>query len=301
MGHSSTVSRPARSVEHSFPDPNFSISFFLFLLQETKTMRNATVVVAVILITAVLCFAGDELQPTTRTVTGTRIGHYLNGPLPQDLSALTIAAFVPNGSGYTVINGTGTSSGTFTINNVPAGFYLLQIGNLYLWTSNNRVNADFISAYRNNVVAADYNGTFFTFDVTNLNPWQSTDMFEIACPNNLSFDLYPGTVGETTFTGTFNFFGNLSDASQGDQYYISQLITQNVGGYPFTALGHIIAPPKFTQAQDSDTTIRGRLTTIAQTNTFEANINGADLLAQALAANPKASLYASFIGLDVFP
>ena len=49
-------------------------------------------------------------------VTGTRIGHYKDGPVPVDLSAVTVAANVPDGSGgYTVISGTGTSTGTFSI------------------------------------------------------------------------------------------------------------------------------------------------------------------------------------------
>src|ERR1022692_209646 len=75
------------------------------------------------------------LPPSTRTVSGTEIGHYKNGPLPPDLSTTTIGAFVPNGAGgYTFLAGSGTSSGTFTIANVPSGFYLLQLGTLYLWT-----------------------------------------------------------------------------------------------------------------------------------------------------------------------
>ncbi len=265
-------------------------------------MRKRCFISVMVLISVALCAAasGEEL-PATRTVTGTRIGHYTNGAVPVDLSAMTIAAYIPSGSGYTVITGTGTSSGTFTIANVPTGFYLLQFGSSYLWTNNSVVDADFISDFRSNVVQADYLTTFFTFDLTNLNSWQSTDLFEMVCTHNNSFNFFPGTVGETTFTGTFNYFGNLSDASQGDQNYIAQLITQSVGGYPFAALGRFIAPTKFTQANGSDTAINGTLTTVPQTHSFEANVNGADLLAQALAANPSATLYSSGFGLDVYP
>jgi hypothetical protein len=265
-------------------------------------MRKYCAAFAFVLISVASCVAaGSDELTSTRTVTGTRIGHYNNGPLPVDLSTMTVAAYVPSGSGYTVITGTGTSSGTFTISNVPAGFYWLQLGSTFLWTSNTVVDADFISNFRSNAVFADYSTTFLTFDLTNLNSWQSTDLFEIACPNNDSFDFFPGTVGETTFTGTFNYLGYLSDASQGDQYYISQLITQTVSGFPFTALGRFIAPPKFTQAQGSDTSINGNLTTISQPNSFEANVNGADLMTQALAANPSATLFGSFLALDVYP
>jgi hypothetical protein len=265
-------------------------------------MHKRCFISLMVLISAVWCAAarGEDL-PATRTVKGTRIGHYTNGAVPVDLSTTTIAAYIPSGSGYTVITGTGTSSGTFTIANVPTGFFWLQFGTNYLWTSNSTVDADFYSGNRSDVVAADPSTTLFTFDLANLNSWQSTDALETVCTNNNSFDFFFGTVGETTFTGTFNYFGNLSDASKGDQYYAEQLITQSVAGYPFTALGRFIAPPKFTQANGSDTSINGTLLTVPQTHSFEANINGADLLAQALAANPGATLSFSDFALDVYP
>jgi hypothetical protein len=247
-----------------------------------------------------------ELSPTsTRTVSGTRIVTYKNGPVPVDLSTTTIAVLVPNGSGgYSALTGTGTSSGTFTIPNVPKGYYLLQVGTDYVWTSENEVNADSVAYYRSNIVAAD-SSTTLTFDLTNLNSWQETDFFEMVCPNNLSFEYYFPTIGETTFTGTFPYDSvipaNLSVASDGDQYYIAQLSTQNLGGYPFTGLGRYMAPRKFTQAQGSDTPIDGELKTITQSYEFEANVNGADLTAQALAANPGAVLSYANVGLDVYP
>jgi hypothetical protein len=239
--------------------------------------------------------------PSTRTVSGNEIGHYKNGPVPVDLSTSTIAAFAPNGAGgYTFFPGSGTSSGTFTIANVPSGFYLLQLGGTYLWTSNTVVDADFNADYRSDTVQADQNTTV-TFDLTHVNAWQNTDFLELVCPNNAAFDLFLGTAGETTFTGTFPYMGSLSVGSEGDQYYVFQLITQKVGGLPFTALGRYIAPAKFTQAQGSDTPLNGRLKSIRQNHSFEANINGADLAAQALAANPRAVLIDTGVYLDVYP
>jgi hypothetical protein len=265
-------------------------------------MLKRWLIAVMVLISAACCAAlNGEDFPATRTVTGTRIAHYKNGTVPVDLSATTIAAYIPSGAGYTVINGTGTSSGTFAIDNVPAGFYLLQFGLNYLWTSSSVVDADYISDFRSDVVQADYLTTFVSLDLTNLNSWQSTDYLEMVCTNNNSFEFFSGTDGETTFSGTFNYFGNLSNASEGDQYYTSQLVTQFVGGFPFTALGRFIEPPKFNQSQGSTTPIRGKLETVSQTHSFEANINGADLQSQALAANPGASLYSTSIALDAFP
>jgi hypothetical protein len=270
-------------------------------------MRRLCFALAVTVISvASYAASGDELTqsfqaPSTRTVSGTQIGHYKNGPLPVDLSTMTVAAFAPNGvGGYTFLPGSGTSSGTFTIPSVPSGFYLLQLGSIYLWTSNTTVNADFDSAERFDTTPANQNTTV-TFDLTNLHAWQDTDFFEMVCPNNAAFDSYAATAGQTTLTGTFPYFGNLSIGTEGDQYYLIQLITQNVSGLSFIAAGRYMAPPKFTQTQGSDTPINGRLKTLAQKYTFEANINGADLAAQALAANPKATLDATVIALDVYP
>ncbi len=251
---------------------------------------------------------GQNFPPSKpRTVSGTQILHYKKGSVPVDLSSTTITALVPNGhGGYNVVPGTGTSSGTFSIPNVPSGFYLLQIGATYVWTNETKVDADSYANYRSDIVAVDPNTTSFTFDLTNLNSWQQTDNLEIVCPNDGtswgSFIFDAGTTGETTFTGTYpEFSGNLSVGSEGDQYYAAQLITENLGGYPFTGLARYLELPKFTQAQGSDTPIDGELKTIAQNDKFEANINGADITAQALAANPAALLIEAGIYLDVFP
>jgi len=267
-------------------------------------MRRLHFALAVMLISvASYAATGDEnfSSPSTRTVSGTEIVHYKNGPLPTDLSTATVGAFVPNGAGgYTFLAGTGTSSGTFSIPNVPSGFYLLQLGALYLWTKNTVVDADSDRGGRSDTVQADQNTTV-TFDLTNLNVWESTDFLEMVCPNNTAFNLFFGTAGETTFTGTFPYFGALSVGTEGDQYYVFQLITQSVNGYPFTALGRYIAPSKFDQAQGSDTPINGELRSIVQKHTFEANINGADLAAQALASNPTAVLVDTGVYLDAYP
>lgn len=269
-----------------------------------------------LLVTVVLVVSGIPLllraqvtQSTetaaTRTVTGTKIWHYKNGPLPVDLSAVTVAAYVPNGSGgYNVISGSGTKKGTFSIPNVPTGSYLLDLGGSFLVTSNTTVDEDVNSDFRSNGVPANPS-TQVTFDLANLEAWQSTDVFEMVCPNNRVYNEFDGTVGATAFTGTFPYAQplaeDLSDASKGDRYIFLQLSTQDLGGFPFTAATRAYFPPKFTQAQGSDTQFNATLTTLSQDHVFEANINGADLTAQALAANPNATLVSTGIFLDAYP
>jgi hypothetical protein len=241
-----------------------------------------------------------------RTVTGTDIGHYSNGTVPVDLSAVKVVAYVPTGAGgYNVIPGTGTSAGTFSIPNVPSGYYLLQVGTSFLVTNNTVVDEDFAYGYRSNGVPANPS-TELTFDLANLESWQDTDVFEMVCPNNGAYgELFYETEGATSFTGTFPYAQfapeNLSNASQGDRYAFLQLDTQNLGGFAFAGLSRSFFPPKFTQAEGSDTPVNGTLTTIPQIHEFEANVNGADLTSQVLAANPNVTLLNTSIFLDAYP
>ena len=122
------------------------------------------------LVSPTLAQSDSSRSATTRTVSGTRIGHYKDGPAPIDLSIRTVAAYVPNGSGgYQQILGAGTAAGSFTIPNVPYRPYLLQLGNRYIWTKNTIVNADFDASYRSTRASAAPDTTL-TFNLTNLTP-----------------------------------------------------------------------------------------------------------------------------------
>lgn len=236
------------------------------------------------------------------TVSGTSIHHFLKGlTVPDDLSVLPVAAYVPNGSGgYNVIAGTGTSTGTFTINGVAGGFYLLQLGSLYLWTQNGTTHSDTYADTRPNPAQAG-SSTSVTFDLTNVNAWQTTDVLELLSANNATYLTFDETNGKTSFTGMYSYGGSLSDAAQGDRYYATQLITQPVGGNPFVALGRSFAVPKFTQADGSDTTIQGAMQSVAQTEQFEANLNASDISKAAAAVNANGVLTDTSVFLDAFP
>jgi len=268
-------------------------------------------VLAICLVLAVLAVPSALAQVTiaadsslsaasTRTVSGHRIAHYKDGPVPVDLSIRVIAAYVPNGTGgYDEIVGTGTSAGTFTIPNVPSGFYLLRLGRQFLWTKKTAINADYYQDFRS-TAAQPVNDTTLTFDLANLNAWQDTDIFEIS-GRTPAFALFPGVAGETTFTGTFPYTTYLNDTTQGDKPYFLQLVTQPAGGYAFTAAARYYAPRSFVQVDGGDTSVSGTLKTINQNQTFRANISGADLADQAMAANPGTALVETTLFLDAYP
>ena len=242
-----------------------------------------------------------KIDPTG-TVSGTEIAHFLKGAtVAQDLSTTQVAAYFPDGSaGYTTIAGTGTSAGTFAINKVPGGFYLLQLGNLYFWTQNGTTHADTYADTRPNPAQAG-SSTTVTFNLSNVHPWQTTDILELFSANNATYLSFDGTTGETKFTGTYPYGGALSDAAFGDRYYSTQLITQPLGGSPFVALGRSFTVPQFTQADGSDTTIAGAMQTVLQTEQFEANLNGGDISNAAAEINASGTLSDTSVFLDAFP
>jgi hypothetical protein len=244
----------------------------------------------------------NSIPAPTRTVSGTRIGHYKDGPVPIDLSTRTIAALVPNGVGsYWTFSGTGTAAGTFSIPNVPYGYYLLQLGGRYIWTKNTVVNADYDLAYRSSAVTADP-ATTLTFNLRNLNPWQTNDVLELVDTSAGAFELFPGgTEGETTFAGTFPYSSNLNDSTQGDKTYLLQESTQYAGGYRILVASSYFSPSNFTQVDAVDTQLTGKLRTIQPNQSFRFNVNGADLAAATLAANPGATIANTVFALDVFP
>jgi len=237
----------------------------------------------------------------TRTVSGTRIIHYKDGPVPIDLSTRTIAALVPNTmGGYWTLPGTGTSAGTFSIPNVPYGYYFLQLGGRYLWTRNSVINGDSYESFRSTGVGADP-ATTLTFNLSNLSPWLPNDVIELVDPSAPAFQLFTGSAGEPVFTGTFPYTSNLSDSTLGDKTYLLQESTQYAGGYRMLVASRYFSPSNFTQVDATDTQLTGRFRTIAPTQSFRANVNGADLAAATLAANPGATFGVTFFGLDIFP
>ena len=240
-------------------------------------------------------------QAPVRTVSGTRIIHYKDGPVPIDLSTRTVAALVPNAmGGYWTLPGTGTSTGTFSIPNVPNGYYLLQLGGRYVWTKNTVINADQSLAYRSSAVGADP-ATTLTFNLSNLNPWLPNDVIELVDPGTNAFQLFTGSAGEPIFTGTFPYSSVLNDSTLGDKTYLLQESTQYAGGYRMLVASRYFSPSNFTQIDATDTQLTGRFRIIEPTQSFRLNVNGADLAAATLAANPGAAIANTTFALDIFP
>lgn len=139
------------------------------------------------------------------TVRGTQIATYWsNGTptqVPADLSLMALKALVPDGNGgYVTCAGQGASDGTFSIPNVPAGYYWLLSQSMtasastYYWSNSNDIDlgSDF-SGHPHTISTGLPPGTTVTgnFNVSGMDPW-SNWMYLTPPPANYS---YSGLIG----------------------------------------------------------------------------------------------------------
>jgi hypothetical protein len=257
----------------------------------------------------------------TRTVVGLRsfIYHRDDGTTNQPINLTTtiIQALVPNGSGgFTTIAGVGHDDGTFSIKDVPEGFYWLRFGTTYVWTNSNFIDWSFDTFGRNDV---NYPGTSPTneiFNLTNLAAWQDTDGLFLSTPNHgiqseLNATLVPGitnapTTGATALTNytmdltVAGFFG-LLDATKNDQSYLTQLTRRTDGAFNYRGLAKCYVTPLTTMTDGAPTTFTSGFLDIPQTSNFRFNWQRASFIAFAPNVNPSATYTNSFLTLYAFP
>jgi len=247
-------------------------------------------------------------SPST-DVTGTSITHHIleDGSVldrPQDLSNSVVAAYILESAGsYTIINGTGTSAGTFRIPNVPAGArYFLRhqdsfLGNNFFETTARTVDLGRYQFGRPDVASASA-GTVHHNSFSGMKPWTldgnsgEADWLEMTSANaNLSFtqlDTYSNPAvsigaGETQFNATTDY-GLLAqrglqpllvDASRGDRTYLTQLTLRDAGPWvdgngtviqqnTYRAVDSACGPLTATVADGQSSTLTGTFSTVAQ-------------------------------------
>ena len=176
------------------------------------------------------------VPPQPRTVVGTQIVTYVSETgttdVPDDLSKTTIAAYVPDASGgYTMLPGSGTIDGRYSIPDVPAGEYLLQIGSSHFWTSATNIDTGSQVQGRANPTPST-TGEMLSFDVAlsvpvqPYVPSQPYDVFELVDPNLASGSFTysgPNAQPSGTFNGVILWPSPLIDASLGDKSYLIHL------------------------------------------------------------------------------
>jgi hypothetical protein len=107
--------------------------------------------------------------------------------------------------------------------------------------------------------------------------------------------------GATSFTATLPWTDYLSDAGKGDQAYVFQMATQQVGNYQIEVLKKSTPLVTFTQFDGSTTPVTAALATPAQSGTVHLAYKGSAFASLDAALNPNATEYATDLYIDVDP
>jgi hypothetical protein len=232
------------------------------------------------------------------------ISYSSNGKIVGPSQATGVVAFIPNGNGsYTQVTGTG-NLGSFTIPNIPPGYFMLGIGvNSYyselLWT--NASDVDF-----SNPVQGRPNPSYAT-TTPNLNV-----NFTIASQSGGLHDCYSfvPNLGSWVFihdsdfykcagqwVNSFSWYYPLPDPTQGDQTYVYQ--TQPVANLlNNTWTGHQLAdfagPLSLAIPNGGNVNFSGSMNAQSSNATVRANLSVSQFAALTAGVSP------SFSGISVF-
>ncbi len=261
------------------------------------------------------------LAPQLRIVTGLRSFSYHQDNTttlqPFDMTLFPIQALVPNAAGgFDTLTGEGHSDGTFSIQNVPEGYYWLRFGSINLWTNTNFVDWSNDVFGRADLMGASIDPTNLSLTLTNLNAWQGTDELEMVVPNQgtaLALPLSSSsitnapTVGATSLVGfTMNFTpGDLGlgllDSSRGDQAYMNQLTTRPAGAESYRALAKSYVAPATTMTDGVATSLSGGFMDLPQTSSMRLNWKRSAFAAFAPSVNPAATASANYFFAYAYP
>jgi hypothetical protein len=159
-----------------------------------------------------------------------------HGPSPQ--------ALIPQPDGtFIAIAGSGNADGTFSIPNVPGGYYWLRFANNSYWTSSSTFDYgfDIVGGVVGTIPASET--TTFDFNIAGLDPVQAGDQFAFLTdwPDNFSginigFGI-PSPIGSTTMTTTYKTPGSNFDYSTADMGFLLQYEPVAAGTVTGVALG----------------------------------------------------------------
>jgi hypothetical protein len=245
-------------------------------------------------------------------VKGTYLNTYIWGvseATAPPIEGISVAALVPQPSGgYTTIEGSFYEDGTFEIPGVPPGSYLLKIQSdgaapYFYWTKERVIEVGYLYANRPDTRPVTISPTSMVFEVGGMSPWQETDVIEILSQGAGAFGLpfFELTPGVTSLEGAsfdaFEMFpGNLIDGSKGDLLYVTQLVTRDAGGAPYTSIGKVFTPPPFSMQDGQPTTLTGSFSDVPQ-KTLSVDWKRSAFGALAKDVHPSAALFDSSFSL----
>lgn len=221
----------------------------------------------------------DVIGHGTRTFLLADGGTQSNTP---NLSISTIGAWITEDGGLVFRTGVGQTNGTYVIQNVPMGQYILRLNSSYFVTATRDANLDFFLPGRSDAAAATIDPTDLTFSVTGLNPWSDTNdylaftSFNAGQNDLVGFQQYgtgAPTLGVTSYSGTLNYFlysnafgSPMVDSSLGDVAYLVQHSYSIDGGVGVATAVRSMEVSTLSMADGQPRTVMGNLTVPPQTS-----------------------------------
>ena len=211
---------------------------------------------------------------------------------PQTVNAYVLGA---NGN-YTAIAGTG-SNGGFSIANVPAGYYMLDVDGQYLWTSASDLDLTYPWIGRANPTYPTQD-TMLTVNFTEGAPQYPDDACSLFVPNGysaLSDSPCSGELWNQSYDLLFYGFA-LPDASQGDLTYVYRVQPTTLAGGTWTgyALTDYAGQLSLTIPDGGNVMLSGAMTAEPPNASVRANLDVSDFVSLEPLVSPSPSYWAYY-------
>ena len=201
----------------------------------------------------------------------------VSAPFDWTKSSLPPSALVlqPDGS-FQTVQGTGNSDGTFSIPNIPGGYYWLRPGAAAYWTSSSTFDFGFDgNTQAPSSVTTNTTTTGIHFNLSGLDPLQAEDemvfLWDLWPPFSLPF--FSGSpAGATTLTVGALITSNI-DFSQSGTAFLLQYEPETFGTMSALKLGPEVTLQGLALVNGVSNTVNGPLVQSPQTS-FDLNVKG---------------------------
>jgi hypothetical protein len=231
-------------------------------------------------------------------VKGTVVYHYHGeaGVLdqPAALTGVQVLAYVMENGAWKPYPGAGHDDGSFTIPDVPAGPFLVDVGGLYLHTTARELDLGADLGGRPDAVVPS-NPSLVGGDLQNLSPWSTGDLVEWVSPGagGVAYGFSNGAdlpAGATSIgTLTSDWLGSLVDGNKGDVLYVTQLHMQTAATTYYASVVRFASFENIEQVDGSLTSVMGAFTGVPADQTVTVDIRGSEFAKHGKEVNPGAT------------